>query len=195
MGEEKSLPYSKAYSSSACEGGVSEADGGGVASYFGSLPMTTVPTFSSTISRLQIIDAARGWMGTPYVHQASAQGAGCDCLGLVRGVWRELYGSEPEIPPAYTPDWNERHWNAGGGEEPLLLAARRNMIERDGLHFEPGDVLVFRVAADGPAKHCGIAVAPDHFVHAYAGREVIETWLNRWWRTRLAGVFILPDAA
>ena len=155
--------------------------------------MTAVPTFASTISRIQIIDAARGWLGTPYVHQASAKGAGCDCLGLVLGIWRELYGGEPEAPPAYTPDWNERHWKAGGREK-LLDAARRNLIERADKSFEPGDVLVFRVAADGPAKHCGVAVAPDRFIHAYAGRAVIESWLSRWWRERLAGAFILPGA-
>lgn len=152
--------------------------------------MSLVASFSSTASRIQIIDAARAWIGTPYVHQASAKGAGCDCLGLVRGVWRELCGAEPEAPPAYTPDWNERR-----GKEELLAAARRNMRERDDKNFEPGDVLIFRIAADGPAKHCGIAVSPDRFVHAYAGRAVIETWLNRWWRQRLAGVFIFPGAA
>ncbi len=154
--------------------------------------MSKVPSFSATISRIQIIDAARGWLGTPYVHQASAKGAGCDCLGLIRGVWRELYGGEPEAPPAYTPDWNERHWR--GGEEKLLGAARRNMRARGDLAFEPGDALVFRVCADGPAKHCGVAIAPDRFIHAYAGRAVIESWLSRWWRERLAGAFIFPGA-
>ncbi len=154
--------------------------------------MSSIPIFASTVSRLAVIDAACLWLGTPYVHQASAKGAGCDCLGLIRGVWRELYGAEPEAPPPYTPDWNERHWNRKGGEEPLLCAARRNMIERENLSFEPGDVLIFRVAADGPAKHCGVATAPDRFVHAYAGRAVIESQLNRWWRARLAGVFIFP---
>lgn len=156
--------------------------------------MSAVPTFSSTVSRLQIIDCARDWIATPYVHQASAKGAGCDCLGLVRGVWRELYGAEPELPPAYTPDWNERHWRSGAGEEVLLDAAERNMIAREGATFEPGDVLIFRVAANGPAKHCGVASAPDQFIHAYAGRAVVESWLNRWWRARLAGVFIFPGA-
>ena len=151
--------------------------------------MSAVPSFTSTVSRIRIIDAARGWIGTPYVHQASAKGAGCDCLGLVRGVWRELYGGEPEAPPAYTPDWNERR-----GDEALLAAARRNMSEREDRRFEPGDVLIFRVAADGPAKHCGVASSPDRFIHAYAGREVVETWMNRWWRARLAGAFVLPGA-
>ncbi len=38
----------------------------------------------------RVVAIARDWIGTPYVHQASAQGAGCDCLGLLRGVWRAL---------------------------------------------------------------------------------------------------------
>jgi hypothetical protein len=31
------------------------------------------------------VEIARGWIGTPYLHQASRRGAGADCLGLVRG--------------------------------------------------------------------------------------------------------------
>ncbi|WP_425407706.1 NlpC/P60 family protein [Hyphococcus sp.] len=154
--------------------------------------MSAIPSFSSTASRLAVIDAARAWLGTPYVHQASAKGAGCDCLGLVRGVWRDLYGAEPERPPAYTPDWPERHWKRTAGGETLLAAARRNMIERPDKNFEPGDVLVFRVDRAGPAKHCGIVSGEDQFIHAYAGRAVVESWLNRWWRERIAGVFLFP---
>ena len=156
--------------------------------------MSSIQTFSSTASRIQIIDAARSWLGTPYVHQASAKGAGCDCLGLVRGVWRDLYGAEPERPPAYTPDWNERYWKQQGRDEALLAAASRNMTERSDKIMEPGDVLVFRVERGGPAKHCGIVSGDDQFIHAYAGRAVVESWLNRWWRDRIAGVFIFPGA-
>ena len=47
-----------------------------------------------------IVAAARGWIGTPYQHQASVKGAGSDCLGLLRGVWRELIGPEPTAIPA-----------------------------------------------------------------------------------------------
>ncbi len=42
------------------------------------------------IAREKIVAAARAWVGTPYHHQASVKGAGCDCLGLIRGIWREL---------------------------------------------------------------------------------------------------------
>ena len=74
-----------------------------------------------------IIAAARGWKGTPYHHQASLKGVGCDCLGLIRGVWRELYGAEPEVMPAYTKDWNE-----ATGAEALLDAGRRHLLPNTG---------------------------------------------------------------
>ena len=136
----------------------------------------------------RIIAIARSWTGTPYLHQASAKGHGADCLGLIRGVWRELYGAEPERAPPYTPDWNERHF--AGGEEPLLDAARRNLIAVE--EAAPGHVLVFRIVAAGPAKHCGVLTEEDRFIHAYAGRSVLESWYSRWWKERLAGAFAFP---
>ncbi len=51
------------------------------------------------------VEAVRGWLGTPYRHQASLKGEGADCLGLVRGVWRETVGAEPTELPAYQPGW------------------------------------------------------------------------------------------
>ncbi len=71
-----------------------------------------------------VVGAARRWIGTPYVHQQAVRGAGCDCLGLVRGVWREVRGAEPEAVPAYTPDWSE-----AAGDERLWHAARRWLSE------------------------------------------------------------------
>ena len=73
-----------------------------------------------TVSADQIVQSAREWIGTPYRHQASVRGAGADCLGLVRGVWRTLYGREPEIVPAYSYDWSEVQ-----GKERLWAAAAR----------------------------------------------------------------------
>ena len=51
------------------------------------------------------VSIARTWIGTPYHHQASIRGVGADCIGLVRGVYRELAGREAEGLPAYTRDW------------------------------------------------------------------------------------------
>ena len=145
-------------------------------------------------TRARVLAEARAWLGTPYLHQASAKGRGADCLGLVRGVWRALRGEEPEPVPPYTPDWNERAFGAGR-EEPLLAAARRWFVERPAEDAAPGDVLVFRVEAAGPAKHCGLLAAEDRFIHAYAGRAVVESPYGDWWRRRLAGVFAWPGIA
>jgi len=107
--------------------------------------------------RVAALEAARGWVGTPYRHQASLKGEGADCLGLIRGVWREVIGPEPEALQPYSPDWAE-----AGGAETLLLAARRWLIEIDVDAARAGDVLLFRMRADVPVKHCGIlsAVGP-----------------------------------
>ena len=56
---------------------------------------------------VNVVSAARGWLGTPYHDQASVRGVGCDCLGLVRGVWRDLHGPEPMPIPPYSRDWGE----------------------------------------------------------------------------------------
>jgi NlpC/P60 family putative phage cell wall peptidase len=142
------------------------------------------------ISRNAILAEARDWIGTPYQHQASAKGAGCDCLGLVRGVWRALYGAEPEPAPAYTPDWAERH-----GEETLLQAARRRMIEIAVQEAQPGDVLLFRMAAEAPAKHAAILDEGDRLIHAYWARAVVRSRFAPWWRARCAAAFSFPGAA
>ena len=71
----------------------------------------------------EIVALARGWIGTPYRHQASCRGAGTDCLGLLRGLWRETLGAEPESVPAYTADWSEP-----ARSEDLLAAAARHLV-------------------------------------------------------------------
>jgi len=145
-----------------------------------------------SISRDEIVDIAREWIGTPYVHQMSTMNAGADCLGLVRGIWRALYQFEPELPPAYTPDWNEKNWNQSTGKDVLFEAAQRHLVERSDASIEPGDILIFRVQRFGPTKHCGIYSGDNRFIHAYSGRNVCENWLNRWWYSRIAAVFCFP---
>ena len=138
-------------------------------------------------TRTAIVAAAFGWLGTPYRHQASLKGVGCDCLGLVRGVWRELYGAEPEAPPAYTPDWAEAQ-----GRETLAEAAGRHLAPMPVAAAAAGDVLLFRWRDGLPAKHAAILVAPERFVHAHDGAAVALAELSPWWRRRAAFAFSFP---
>jgi len=136
------------------------------------------------------VTAARGWLGTPYHHQAAVKGAGCDCLGLIRGVYAEVMGREPETPPAYSRDWAEMR-----GEETLLDAARRHLREVPRIEgADPGDVLIFRMKPGAIAKHAGIVTedvlgVPTRMIHAQEGVGVAEINLSHWWRRKIVAVF------
>ena len=139
------------------------------------------------ITREAIVAETRRWIGTPFRHQASLRDVGADCLGLVRGVWRELVGEEPEKIPAYTPNWAEEL-----GEETLLEAARRHCREVPVGAAREGDIILFRMANGSPAKHAGIMSGEDRIIHAYWGRAVCETRLAPWWTRRIASAFQFP---
>lgn len=145
----------------------------------------TTPT--PAIRRAAIVAAARAWIGTPYRHQASLLGAGCDCLGLLRGVWRELIGTEPRSPGAYSPAWAEL-----GSGDPLIEAARQYLVARGEGDFVPGAVLFFRWRPGLAAKHCGIATSATHMVHAHDGASVAEVAIAPGWRRRIAATFDFP---
>jgi NlpC/P60 family putative phage cell wall peptidase len=139
----------------------------------------------------RVVISARAWIGTPYLHQASVKGIGCDCLGLLRGLWREAFGHEPEQVPPYSADWSEPQ-----RDEALLRAASRHLALKS-LHDEAaGDVILFRMRAGSVAKHIGIAArvgpAPS-FIHAYQGHCVTESALTLPWRQRIAARFAFPD--
>lgn len=134
-----------------------------------------------------MVQIARSWIGTPYIHQASVRGAGCDCLGLLRGVWRALHGEEPETPPPYAPDWSE-----ATATETLYMALARHLTEIDKRAIAPGDVALFRMIPNGPAKHCGIVASNSHgltLIHARQNKRVSEEAFSRWWCGRLAYAF------
>ena len=160
---------------------------------------------AARIMPARIVKAARGWLGTPYHDQASVKGAGCDCLGLIRGVWREVVGPEPMPVPPYSRDWGE-----AGPHEVLAEAARAAMIEIAVTEARTGDMVLFRMRAGAIAKHAGIlsgggrhSARPyrstrsyrggrTRFIHAYERTGVIEQELTDPWRRRIAFAFRFP---
>ena len=139
------------------------------------------------IEAAHIIAAARGWIGTPYRHQASVKGAGTDCLGLLRGIWRELYGEEPESVPPYSQDWAETT-----NQETLHAALHRHLREIPLGEIEAGDIALFRMGARAPAKHCGVVGEKDGrltLIHARANKRVSEEPFSLFWRRKLAFAF------
>lgn len=137
------------------------------------------------------VEIARGWIGTPYLHQCSMRGAGCDCLGLLRGIWREMLGPEPEAVPAYSRDWSEPE-----GEERLWAAALKHLVAKPLDREAPGDILLFRMREGAVAKHLGLQAGTGQgasFIHAYSGHGVVESALTPPWERRIVARFAFPE--
>lgn len=138
----------------------------------------------------EIVDIARDWIGTPYRHQASVKGAGADCLGLIRGIWRERYGAEPEVPPNYSRDWAEPQ-----RDEVLWQAAKRHLVALDMNVFQIGAVVLFRMKDAHVAKHLGIVSrigVSAAFIHSYDQHGVIESPFSSPWQRRVVAQFEFP---
>lgn len=137
---------------------------------------------------MKVLGIAESWIGTPYRHQASRKGVGCDCLGLMIGIWRELYGEAVAVRLRYSPDWAE---TARG--ETLLDALRERCDELEPDAMRPGDILAFRWQAGSAAKHLALLAPGNRIIHAYEGHAVMASAFVPSWRRRLAGVFAFPD--
>jgi NlpC/P60 family putative phage cell wall peptidase len=141
----------------------------------------------SAIGRSSIVAAARGFIGTPYRHQSACRGAGCDCLGLIRGVWREVYGAEPEQSPPYSPDWGE-----AGEVEHLHDAAMRHLVAIPLGTARAGDVILFRMVEGRIAKHLAILGSTETMIHSKSNDRVREEAFAPYWRRHAIAAFAFP---
>ena len=131
-----------------------------------------------------VIAAARSFLGTPYRHRASRAGAGADCLGLVVGVFRDLTGEDPTLPP-YGPDWRDNRYRLA--LEDLAESCLHPVAGPPG----PGHVVLFHLGPSPLPRHCGILTDEGHFIHAQEGIGVVEVPLGPW-ASRIARAFSFP---
>lgn len=113
-------------------------------------------------TRAAVIAEARAWIGTPFVHQGFVR-AGCDCIGLVRGVGAAS-GALALDPAEVKPLW--RYPRSPRLQE-IVRACDRFLVRQARDAARPGDVLCFDIGR-GP-QHLGILVAPNTIVHAHSG--------------------------
>lgn len=135
----------------------------------------------------ELVTLARSWIGTPYHNMAAVKGRGADCIGLIRGLWVEIHGTEPEVPH-YTPRWSARN----KGEETLLKAAGQYLTSVPADTRGPGVVLAFRVHLKGIAQHCGIMTTLTEMIHSHSGSGVHEVTLGNRWESKVVAAFRFP---
>jgi NlpC/P60 family putative phage cell wall peptidase len=139
-----------------------------------------------TFTRDAVIAEARSWLGTPWHHQASLKGVGCDCIGFVRGVAKPFAGEVP-IPLDYPETWHLYR-----AEPRMYLGFKEHCEEIAPADALAGDILLFG-AGKGPAHHCAYVTPDGGLIHCYreAGK-VVEQALTEWWRGKLQHAFRLP---
>lgn len=139
-------------------------------------------------SREALVAAARGWIGTPFHHQAAVKGVGCDCIGLVRGVAAEVGLSQGTVDAA-------RYQGYSRAPDPrmLLRGLMESLMRLEGglTAAMPGDILLFRIDKD--PQH--LAFKTDvGMIHALAAkRRVIEHGIDDYWRRRFVSAWCLLE--
>ncbi len=143
----------------------------------------------TAFTRAALIAEARTWIGTPWHHQAAVKGAGCDCIGFVRGA------AEPFIGAIAQPMNYAATWPLYRAEERLRDEMAAHAAEIDIADALPGDILLFGVGK-GPAHHCGFLSEANRLLHCYreAG-AVVEQDLTGFWIEKTRAAFRLPGIA
>lgn len=132
-------------------------------------------------ARSDIIAEALSWEGTRFHPQASAKGAGADCMGLIVGVAREL--GLPAADSAYSRMMADHNFRF----TPRLLKKGLRETFDPVTKPSPGDVLLLRLG--GKAQHLAIMTAPNKMIHTYGAGpgKVIEVPMGKpscegvWW--------------
>lgn len=133
--------------------------------------------------RYQIIDAARSWLGTPFLHQGRLKGLGVDCIGLILGVDETINGGMNYPDPKDYP------------RDPIgtMMADRLKTFMRPVplAIAQPGDVIHF--AWGRFPQHVSILTDEGTMVHSdIKAGGVVEVTYGGAWPRRARGAYEFP---
>lgn len=142
------------------------------------------------MTREEIVNEARKWVGCKWIHQACVRGVACDCVGLVRGVHAQLTGD------AFVGDYDyPATWHLFKEDEKLCQECRKYLVEIPVAAAGAGDILLFGFRPRFPAHHLAILTGDGTIIHSYMDvGVVVETAYNEAWRSMVRFAFRYPEA-
>lgn len=147
-----------------------------------------------SVTREQIVQCAREYLGAKFVHQGRMKGVGVDCVGLVLCVAWELAlvdRTGQAIRPTDYTDYSAQP--AGTFVNDVCI---KRLLRKSPAEIKPGDVVSMRVPVE--PVHVGIISSREkvlYLIHAYNSGpdpKVIEHRLDDRWRRRIVGAFAFP---
>ena len=131
------------------------------------------------IDRLEIVAAARSYLGVPFMHQGRTRD-GIDCAGLLTCVAYDLGIRDVRVTDyARMPD---------AARAKAIIEA--HMDPAPYAQLAPGDAISFVIMTE--VQHYGLVteINPHKFIHAYGPADrVVEQPLNSVWLRRLRGCY------
>ena len=147
-------------------------------------------------TRNQIIAEARTWPGTRFHHQGrvkktATHNGGCDCIGLIVGVVKNL-NIESKIPGKFLHEFDNINYGRLPDGYLFRNALAEQFIEISVEEIQPGDLLLFRFEKD--PQHIALVSNYEHgglgLIHCYASsRKVIEHALDDTWKKRIVAAY------
>ena len=139
-------------------------------------------------TRMDAVAEARTWLGTPFHHQASVKGAGCDCIGVIKGVGTalKLVDYDPASPEAqafanYSMLPNSRRMREG-------LATW--LVEIPVAEATLADI--YFMAWGREPQHVAL-ITDKGIIHSYSGvGKVVEHALDEDWKRRIVASYRYP---
>lgn len=148
-----------------------------------------------TVTRADVVAEARTWIGTKFVHQQSMKGAGVDCIGLARGVYRELGLRSTDEKIALARQYAGYSSQPDGVSLKAFCDEFMTPIARS--EVQPGDVLLIRFgphpqhsAILGDYLHGGLSMI--HTLGPGGPGKVVEHRLDETWRKRIVAAYSIP---
>lgn len=153
--------------------------------------------------REKIVEEARTWLETPYLHLGRRKGIECDCIGIISKTGQSL-----ELLKAHNDESGYSDNPHGGVAESLLdkhLIRYHDVKENGPIELErilPGDMGLFWYKARGVGQHCCIfarhrfdpkIVTMIHSLRAVG--KVTEATVNPFWKKRLLRLYRFPGVS
>lgn len=147
------------------------------------------------MKKQEIINCARTWVGTEFVHQGRIKknqytNGGCDCIGLIIGIAEELKIKSPSNKNIYLSDFDIKEYNISNTNLYAIIKTLKILKEKKFSQLVSCDLIIFKIL--NLAEHIAIYSEKNTIIHSiYQKHKVIEEPYTQLWKNRAFAVFSL----